>query len=131
MAGGGPELGGHIVFLPGPVRMWQTTPVGPRGAAVPALAKLGDTMQDLPEAWQKWFDLETPETAPCPGPHKTLDALHRLLVLRAMRPDRLPAALKSFVAESLGPYLGALYGACVGIAALKIPRTSAIDAMLP
>ena len=35
------------------------------------------------------------------------------------------------VAESLGPYLGTLYDACVGIAALRIPSFSAIDSMLP
>ena len=35
------------------------------------------------------------------------------------------------VAESLGPYLGTLYDACAGIAALRIPSFSAIDSMLP
>ena len=43
--------------------------------------------------WRKWYMHEKAETEELPAPFKTLGLFHRLLLLRAMRPDRLTGAL--------------------------------------
>eukprot|EP00937_MAST-01D_sp_MAST-1D-sp2_P002352 g2352.t1 len=53
--------------------------------------------------WRAWFDAPQPERAELPGDANALTALQRLLLLRALRADRLPAALTAFVCEALGP----------------------------
>jgi dynein heavy chain len=67
-----------------------------------SFAKLGDDMQTDSDDWQAWFDRETPEEAPMPGEYRNLTAFQRLLVLRILRPDRLPAALFEYISDSLG-----------------------------
>ena len=90
----------------GPLSEWMPELIWARIKALEAvkdpLGKLGDDMQDMPELWLKWFDEEKPETVPCPGAYKTLEPLYRLLILRAMRPDRIPAALHDFVKDRMG-----------------------------
>ena len=69
------------------------------------LKGLGDAMGVDLEEWHDWFDLPEPEAAPMPSPELTagFTALQRLLVLRALRPDRVTCALAAFVQASLGP----------------------------
>jgi len=56
------------------------------------------------DGWRSWFDAAEAETAKLPGDmHKALDAFDRLVLLRAMRPDRLPSALRHWVASVFGP----------------------------
>lgn len=43
--------------------------------------------------WKKWYSEEKAETADLPKAFKELSKFHRLLLLRALRPDRLPSAL--------------------------------------
>jgi dynein heavy chain len=45
---------------------------------------------------------EKPESVELPRAHKELPLFHRLLLLRAMRPDRLSNALKEYITEWLG-----------------------------
>ena len=52
--------------------------------------------------WKKWYGEEKAEQADLPKSFKDISAFHRLLLLRAMRPDRLNNALKDFVAQNLG-----------------------------
>ncbi len=82
-----------------PELMWQKV----KGLeVVEELKKLGDEMQQLPDAWLKWFDEEKPDAVPCPGIYKTLSPFHRMLILRVMRPDRMRVALTQFVHDQLG-----------------------------
>ena len=60
--------------------------------------------------WRAWAAREVPEDERLPADWKGLDGVQRLLVLRCLRPDRLPPALDKFVAAQLGPRL-ALGGA--------------------
>ena len=61
-----------------------------------------EKLQDDADAWKAWLEAANPENLPCPGSLKHLSAFHRLLVLRALRPDRLLEAMKTFVIEELG-----------------------------
>lgn len=72
-------------------------------AIKPVFEKLGDDMQNDSSKWRAWFDDEKPETLPLPGEYKnTVSPFNQLLLLRATRPDRLAAALRTFVADKLG-----------------------------
>jgi len=52
--------------------------------------------------WRKWYGEEKAETADLPRSVKDIGLFHRMLLLRAMRPDRLSGALTVFVIENLG-----------------------------
>jgi dynein heavy chain len=55
------------------------------------------------DRWQMWFNDATPELVPLPGDYRQrVSSFSLLLLLRALRPDRLAAALRAFVAEELG-----------------------------
>lgn len=43
--------------------------------------------------WRKWYAEEKAEIAELPRTFKDISLFHRLLLLRAMRPDRLSGAL--------------------------------------
>jgi dynein heavy chain len=58
--------------------------------------------------WRKWYAEEKAEIAELPRTFKDITLFHRLLILRAMRPDRLSGALTQFVTENLGePFIEA------------------------
>ena len=60
-------------------------------------------MQSDSDEWQKWFDSEMPELAKIPGDYqKQLSDFDRLILLRAMRPDRVTTALKSWIEGMMG-----------------------------
>jgi dynein heavy chain len=52
--------------------------------------------------WRKWYAEEKAEVAELPRAFKDISLFHRLLLLRALRPDRLSGALTQFVLENLG-----------------------------
>jgi len=52
--------------------------------------------------WRKWYGEEKAELSELPRSNKDISLFHRLLLLRALRPDRLPGALTMFVTENLG-----------------------------
>jgi dynein heavy chain len=52
--------------------------------------------------WKKWYQEEKAELADLPKAFKDCSKFHRLLLLRAMRPDRLTSALSNFVTEKMG-----------------------------
>jgi dynein heavy chain len=51
--------------------------------------------------WKKWYAEEKAENADLPKAYKDIKLFHRLLLLRAIRPDRLPSALAMFVTENM------------------------------
>ncbi len=71
-------------------------------AVYPALGNLGEDMQNDTDLWQAWFDTERPEDVPCPAVFKSLTPFERLLLLRAMRQDRLLSALRTYVCDNMG-----------------------------
>jgi len=58
------------------------------------------TMRTKP--WQKWCDLENPENEKLPLDYKNKTEFQKLLVVRALRPDRMVNALTQFVANQIG-----------------------------
>ena len=90
----------------GPLSEWMPENLWPRVKALeevkPVFEKIGDEMQSDSDAWRKWFDQEKPENVAPPGAYKQLSTFHLLLLLRALRPDRLTAALSRFIEENLG-----------------------------
>lgn len=52
--------------------------------------------------WRKWYADPEPETVELPRAMKDISLFHRILLLRALRPDRLINALKTFVADNMG-----------------------------
>lgn len=66
-------------------------------------------MQGLPEdligsskRWREWMELERPEDEPLPGDWKRMQEFDKLLLFRALRPDRLTSAMGRFVTNMLG-----------------------------
>lgn len=52
--------------------------------------------------WRKWYADPNAETCELPRAHKDISLFHRMLLLRAMRPDRLSNALTQFVTDVMG-----------------------------
>ena len=53
--------------------------------------------------WRKFVEAEAPEKEKFPQEWKKKDALQRLCMMRALRPDRMIYAVQEFVEEKLGP----------------------------
>ena len=69
---------------------------------LPAFASLADDMDNTPELWKRWYDLEKPETADMPKEYKSMDLWKKILVLRAIRADRVAMAMYTFCKDKLG-----------------------------
>lgn len=67
------------------------------------LAGVSGALVEGAKRFRQWLHLPAPEHAPLPGEWAALPALPRLLLLRALRPDRLLHALTALVARELGP----------------------------
>ncbi|XP_060638089.2 dynein axonemal heavy chain 11 [Anolis sagrei] len=52
--------------------------------------------------WKKWVDSECPEMEKLPQEWKSKTSFQKLIILRALRPDRMMYALRNFVEEKLG-----------------------------
>ncbi len=52
--------------------------------------------------WRKFVEAEAPEKEKFPQEWKKKDALQRLCMMRAMRPDRMTYAVQGFIEEKLG-----------------------------
>ena len=52
--------------------------------------------------WRKWYNEEKAETIDPPKAFKDLSKFHKLLLLRALRPDRLTSALTNYVIDKMG-----------------------------
>jgi len=59
-------------------------------------------MDSEPHLWRKWYVDERPETVELPKSVKDISLFYRILLLRAMRPDRLTGALTEFVTHNMG-----------------------------
>ncbi|KAK3551295.1 hypothetical protein QTP70_013939, partial [Hemibagrus guttatus] len=67
-----------------------------------AFRGLDRDIEGSPKRWRKLVESECPEREHLPLDWKKKNTLQRLIILRAMRPDRMSYALRNFVEESLG-----------------------------
>ena len=51
--------------------------------------------------WKKWYQERVEEVGELPKSYKELSKFHKLLLYRAMRPDRVASALTSYVSEMM------------------------------
>lgn len=70
--------------------------------SVKLFENLSSQMESEALLWRKWFMDEKPETCDLPKSVANISLFHRMLLLRAMRPDRLTYALEEFVTENMG-----------------------------
>jgi len=69
---------------------------------LPPFTGIGSNMESDALQWKKWYSEEKAEAADLPRQFKDIDAFRKLMLLRAMRPDRLTTALSHFVKVNLG-----------------------------
>lgn len=89
----------------GPLHDWLPENLWPKVKFLEGLKifnGLGDIMQSDSDDWQEWFDNEHAENAKIPGDLVDISPFHQLILLRAMRPDRLPSALAKWIGSEMG-----------------------------
>jgi dynein heavy chain len=59
-------------------------------------------MESEPHLYKKWYGDEKPEECDLPKTIKDIGLFHRILLLRAIRPDRLSNALTNYVQQEMG-----------------------------
>ncbi|KAJ1618499.1 dynein heavy chain and region D6 of dynein motor-domain-containing protein [Pavlovales sp. CCMP2436] len=69
-------------------------------------ASLPQDMDGSWKRWKEWIDAETPELVALPQEWKKLSSFHRLVLIRALRPDRMHPAVEMWVREALGARYG-------------------------
>lgn len=70
--------------------------------SVKLFENLVQSMETESLQWKKWYGEEKAEVAELPKTYRDISLFHRILLLRALRPDRLQGALTEYVTESLG-----------------------------
>ena len=70
--------------------------------SVEKFSNLSSQMENEALQWRKWYQDEKAEELDLPKSCKEITTFQRLLLLRAMRPDRLTGALTKFIEEQLG-----------------------------
>jgi dynein heavy chain len=90
----------------GPLHEWMPEALWPKIKALEGLKQfggLGDAMHSDSDDWLSWFDGAAPELAKFPGDwQKNLGPFDRLILLRALRPDRCGNALGSWISDVMG-----------------------------
>jgi dynein heavy chain len=90
----------------GPLHDWLPQGTWARIKGLESITKfkgIGDQIQSESDEWQVWYDSENPESSRLPGDYeRTLSQFERMILLRAMRPDRLLSSLTMFIANTLG-----------------------------
>lgn len=69
---------------------------------IPTFTGLVSSMEGDFLQWKKWYMEEKGETADLPRNYKEISSFHKLLLIRAMRGDRITSALTLFIREHLG-----------------------------
>lgn len=73
------------------------------GGSDPLFEGLMEKIATDVDEWEEWYNLPNPENTELPGDYRSLEPIPRLMLLRVLRPDRLPFALTEYVKEKLGP----------------------------
>ena len=71
-------------------------------SAMDEFRNLDRDIENNSKRWRKFVEAEAPEKEKFPQEWKKKDALQRLCMMRALRPDRMTYAVQGFVEEKLG-----------------------------
>ena len=63
---------------------------------------LANDIEGAAKRWQKYCEVEAPENEKLPQEWKNKNALQKLCILRALRPDRMIYALRDFIGQKVG-----------------------------
>jgi dynein heavy chain len=70
--------------------------------SLPAFSKLCEDLETNWKKWKNWSNETVPELVDMPGDMNELDPFPKMLILNAIRPDRLTSALINWVKKSMG-----------------------------
>ena len=109
-----PTLIEHLVRSPkmpssNPCNAWLADSAWHSAAALSQLESFTALLADLEgsaKRWKEWYDAAQPETEDLPGEWKRMKGFDRLLMIRALRPDRVNLAVAMWVRDVLGPKYG-------------------------
>ena len=68
----------------------------------PLFSDLTERVTADAEEWEDWYNKSDPENYPMPGEYNSLAEMPRLMLMRILRPDRIPFALTEYVKKNLG-----------------------------
>ena len=68
----------------------------------PNFADMTERFSTDAEEWEEWYNRSDPEEYPMPRDCSDLEDVPRLILMRVLRPDRLPFALAAYVRKNLG-----------------------------
>ena len=69
---------------------------------VAAFSKLFSDMEASAKSWDEWIKLEAPEKQDPPGEYAVCTTFQKACLLRAVRPDRVTAALRNLIYDEFG-----------------------------
>jgi dynein heavy chain len=70
---------------------------------LPAFKGITDYFKSFNKKFKKIFDSEKPHEEKLPGEWDTkLNSYQKLLILKAIRPDKVPLGIKNFIIEKIG-----------------------------
>ena len=91
--------------MPNPAPEWLSDTCWGAAVGLGSLQSFSSLPQDITmrtKPWQKWCDLEMPENEKLPLDYKNKSEFQKLLVIRALRPDRMVNALTQFISNQIG-----------------------------
>lgn len=61
-----------------------------------------ESFEQYPRDWLQWFQSSEPENTPMPGEWDSVNELHKMLIVRSLRSDRVPFVVMKFIVNNLG-----------------------------
>lgn len=92
-------------MLPDNLSAWLNEPSWAALHVLKTLPNFSDIIDDMTRAtkpWKQWIEDKEAEKQDLPQKWKEKNGLQKLMIIRALRPDRVPMALEDFVKNELG-----------------------------
>lgn len=70
---------------------------------LPGFHGIADSVEKQPKDWHEWYTTTEPEAMSLPAEWQDIcNDFQRMLVIRSLRPDRIPSCVRSFIISVLG-----------------------------
>lgn len=92
-------------MLPDNLSAWLSEPAWAALHCLKTLPNFTDLIDDMTRAtkpWKQWIEDKEAEKQDLPQKWKDKNGLQKLMIIRALRPDRIPMALEDFVKNQMG-----------------------------